>query len=199
MIKPIPLGTNSENMPQAVFVAIVSESKVWKHYQEISKEDRETLIPLVLMLQQWDGLKGFVGGEVEEGESLTGAVLRECVEEIGLRLSYEEIEKAKLVSSHQMENLVTHLMVVHVSPERMTEAVKGAARAEHFMSETVAAMPVHFFNYEKKRAFNNFIQNNFACSVKEEISDLISALGWHEKYGLPIDFVSEEMTQKGLI
>lgn len=69
MIKPIPLGTNSENMPQAVFVAIVSESKVWKHYQEISKEDRETLIPLVLMLQRWDGLKGFVGGEVEEGEN----------------------------------------------------------------------------------------------------------------------------------
>lgn len=198
MTKPIQLGTNSENMPQAVFVAIISESKVWEKYQEIPEKGRETLVPLVLMLQRWDGLKGFVGGEVEAGESLKEAVFRECVEEIGLRLTTEEIDVARLVSSHQMENLVTHLMVVNVSPERMIEAVKGAIHAEHFMSETVAVMPVHFMNYYHKKSFDNFIQNNFAPTVKEEISDLIIALGWEEKYGLPIDFVPIEMTQKGL-
>ena len=48
------------------------------------------------------------------------------------------------------------------------------------------------------KSFDNFIQNNFAPTVKEEISDLIIALGWEEKYGLPIDFVPIEMTQKGL-
>lgn len=198
MIKPITLGSNPENMAQAVFVALVSESKVWKDYEGISAEARETVVPLVLMLQRWDGMKGFVGGEVEAGESLKEAVVRECQEEIGLVLNASEIAAARLVSSHQMKSRVTHLMVVEVSPERMVEAVKGAADAEHFMSETVAVMPVQFMNYPHKKAFDNFIQNNFASTVKEEIADLINGLGWSEKYGLPVDFVPVGMTQKGL-
>lgn len=198
MIKPIALGSNPENMSQAVFVALVSESKVWEHYEGVSAEARETVVPLVLMLQRWDGVKGFVGGEVEAGETLKEAVSRECREEIGLTLSEADIAAARLVSSHQTTSRVTHLMVVEVSPERMVEAVKGAADAEHFMSETVAAMPVQFMNYPHKKAFDNFIQNNFASTVKEEIADLINALGWSEKYGLPVDFVPVGMTQKGL-
>lgn len=198
MIKPITLGSNPENMAQAVFVALVSESKVWKDYEGISAEARETVVPLVLMLQRWDGVKGFVGGEVEAGESLKEAVVRECQEEIGLVLNASEIAAARLVSSHQTNSRVTHLMAVEVSSERMVEAVKGAAGAEHFMSETVSVMPVHFINYSHKKAFDNFIQNNFASTVKEEIADLINALGWSEKYGLPVDFVPVGMTQKGL-
>lgn len=198
MIKPITLGSNPENMAQAVFVALVSESKVWKDYEGISAEARETVVPLVLMLQRWDGMKGFVGGEVEAGETLKEAVGRECLEEIGLTLNEAEIAAARLVSSHQTNSRVTHLMAVEVSSERMVEAVKGAAGAEHFMSETVSVMPVHFINYSHKKAFDNFIQNNFASTVKEEIADLINALGWSEKYGLPVDFVPVGMTQKGL-
>ena len=198
MIKPIALGSNPDNMAQAVFVTLVSESQIWKAYEGVSAEARETVVPLVLMLQRWDGVKGFVGGEVEAGESLKEAVVRECQEEIGLVLNASEIAAARLVSSHQMKSRVTHLMVVEVSPERMVEAVKGAADAEHFMSETVSVMPVQFMNYPHKKAFDNFIQNKFASTVKEEIADLIDALGWAEKYGLPVDFVSVEMTQKGL-
>ncbi|MDI6976516.1 NUDIX hydrolase [Serratia sp. Se-RSBMAAmG] len=198
MIKPIALGSNPENMAQAVFVALVSESKVWKHYEGISAEAGETVVPLVLMLQRWDGMKGFVGGEVEAGETLKEAVSRECLEEIDLTLTEAEIAAARLVSSHQTKSRVTHLMTVEVSPERMVEAVKGAAGAKHFMSETVAVMPVHFINYSHKKAFDNFIKNNFASTVKEEIADLINALGWSEKYGLPVDFVPVGMTQKGL-
>lgn len=198
MIKPIALGSNPDNMAQAVFVTLVSESQIWKAYEGVSAEARETVVPLVLMLQRWDGVKGFVGGEVEAGESLKEAVVRECQEEIGLVLNASEIAAARLVSSHQMKSRVTHLMVVEVSPERMVEAVKGAADAEHFMSETVSVMPVHFINYSHKKAFDNFIQNNFASTVKEEIADLINALGWSEKYGLPVDFVPVGMTQKGL-
>lgn len=198
MIKPIILGSNPDNLPQAVFVALVSESKVWKNYQGVSEEARETVVPIVLMLQRWDGVKGFVGGEVEYGESLKEAVSRECIEEIGFVLSASEIEEAKLVSSHDMKKRVTHLMVVQVSPERMVDAVKGAHNAEHFMSETVAVMPVQFMNYPHKKAFDNFIKNNFASTVKEEISDLISELGWDKKYGLPTGFVPLELTQNSL-
>ena len=49
-----------------------------------------------------------------------------------------------------------------------------------------------------KKAFDNFIKNNFASTVKEEIADLISGLGWDKKYNLPTDFVPVESTQKSL-
>jgi len=198
-MKPIELGSNSDNLPQAVFIALISEVKIWQTYDGISKEAQETSVPLVLMLQRWDGLKGFVGGEVEPEETLKETVSRECREEIGFNLTYTEIQSAGLVSSHQTDKLVTHLMAVHISPSRMIEAIKGASRAEHFMSETVAAMPVQFINYPHKKSFDNFIKNNFASTVKEEIADLILALGWDKTYSLPIDFVPKNMTQKGVV
>ena len=114
MLKPIELGSNPENQKQAVFVALTTESQVWKNYEGISEEAKQTVIPLVLMLQRWDGQQGFVGGEVEEGESLKDAVERECFEEIGLMLNESELKSAKLVSSHQTEKQVTHLMAISI-------------------------------------------------------------------------------------
>lgn len=198
MLKPIELGTNPENKPQAVFIALTTEIQVWKDYEGLSEEAKKTVVPMVLMVQRWDGLKGFVGGEVEEGESLTDAVERECFEEIGLMLNNSELKSAKLVSSHQTEKRVTHLMALSISPELMEEAIKGFKNAQHFMSEIIAVMPIHFINYPHKKAFDNFIKNNFASTVKEEMSDLISALEWDKKYGLPTDFVLMKNTQKAL-
>lgn len=198
MLKPIKLGSNPENKKQAVFVALTSESQVWKNYEGVSEEIKKTVVPLVLMLQRWDGKQGFIGGEVEEGESLKEAVGRECFEEIGLMLNDSELESAKLVSSHQTDKRVTHLMTIPISPELMKEAVEGFSKAEHFMSEIIAVMPIHFINYRHKKAFNNFVKNNFASTVKEEIADLISELRWDEKYNLPTDFVPVESTQKSL-
>lgn len=198
MLKPIELGSNPENQKQAVFVALTTESQVWKNYEGISDEAKQTVVPLVLMLQRWDGKQGFIGGEVEEGESLKDAVERECLEEIGLMLNDSELKSAKLISSHQTEKQVTHLMTISISPELMQEAVKGFSKAEHFMSETAGVMSIHFINYPHKKAFDNFIKNNFASTVKEEIADLISALGWDKKYNLPTDFVPVENTQKSL-
>lgn len=198
MLKPIELGSNPENQKQAVFVALTTESQVWKNYEGIPDEAKQTVVPLVLMLQRWDGQQGFIGGEVEEGESLKDAVERECFEEIGLMLNDSELKSAKLVSSHKTEKQVTHLMTISISPELMQEAVKGFSKAEHFMSEIIAVMPIHFINYPHKKAFDNFVKNNFASTVKEEIADLISGLGWDKKYNLPTDFVPVESTQKSL-
>lgn len=198
MLKPIELGSNPENQKEAIFIALTTESQVWKDYEGLSEEVKKTVVPVVLMVQRWDGLQGFVGGEVEEGESLKDTVERECLEEIGFMLNDSELKSAKIISSHQTEKQVTHLMTLSISPELMEEAVKGSKNAKHFMSEIVAVMPIHFINYPHKKAFDNFVKNNFASTVKEEMSDLISALEWDKKYNLPTDFVPVESTQKSL-
>lgn len=189
MITSLPLGSNPQNLPQAAFIALITESKVWKDYDEISNKAKKTIVPQVLMVQRWDGFKGFVGGKVEEGESIKVAVSRECIEEINFRMTKEELKKAKLIASHSTGNLVTHLIVLHISPERMREAVIGSHDAKHNGSEIVSVIPVPFINYKHMPSFDNFMKNNFSSTVKEEIVELVKKLGWQEKYNLQnIDF-----------
>lgn len=198
MVVPIELGTNPNNMKQGVFVALVCEKKVWEKYEGIAEEAKKTVVPVVLMLQRWDGFKGFPGGEVELFETLKEAALRECMEEIGLSLNEEEQESMTLVSSHQASKIVTHLFVISLPENRFNLAIKESINAEHYGSEVAGVLQVPFMNYPHKASFDNFIKNNFATSVKEEISDLITALEWDKKYNLPVNFVEESATQSGM-
>lgn len=185
MIKDLELGTNPENLPQAVFIAIIAESKVWLNYEGISEAAKQTVVPQALMIQRWDGMKGFIGGQVEECESLKTAVRRECLEEINFNITNEELTNSKFISTHSTGNLVTHLIAINVSPERMREAVSGSHNAIHSGSEVVGVMPVPFINYPHMPSFDNFMRNNFAPTVKEEIVRMVKVLGWDEKYNLP--------------
>lgn len=198
MIKAIKLGTNPDHMKQAVFVALVCEKQIWKKYECISEEAKQTVVPVVLMLHRWDGVKGFPGGEVESYESLKEAALRECMEEIGLSLNEQEQKSMTLVSSHQASKIVTHLFVISLPEERFDFAIKESVNAQHYGSEVAGVLQVPFMNYPHKASFDNFIKNNFATSVKEEISDLINTLEWDKKYNLPVNFVEESATQIGM-
>lgn len=198
MVTPIELGTNPNNMKQGVFVALVCEKKVWEKYEGIAEEAKKTVVPVVLMLQRWDGFKGFPGGEVESSESLKEAALRECIEEIGFSLNEEEQESMTLVSSHKASKIVTHLFVISLPENRFNLAIKESINAEHYGSEVAGVLQVPFMNYPHKASFDNFIKNNFATSVKEEISDLITTLEWDKKYNLPVNFVEESATQSGM-
>ena len=49
---------------------------IWENYHETTEEGRQFEVPLVLMVQRWDGFKGFIGGNVDEGETLLTALSR---------------------------------------------------------------------------------------------------------------------------
>ncbi len=192
----LKLGQNLNNKPQAVFVAITTEAKIWKGYDGISKEEEEMFVPLVLMIDRWDGCKGFFGGEVESDESLLDAAWREFSEESGSELSNKEKANSNIVSSIETENLVTHLIEIKVSLERMKEFLYGVNKAQHFLSEVSGVSAVQFINYKNKNSFDNYMKNNFALTVKEEIFDLIVFNGWDVKYGLNIDFNFKSWNKK---
>lgn len=48
----------------------------WKDYNEISLENRKTIVPLVLMLQRWDGTIGFIGGKIDPDENIFDTIIR---------------------------------------------------------------------------------------------------------------------------
>lgn len=110
------------------------------------------------MVQSWDGCKGFIGGNVDEGETLLTALSPVC--------------------SHKTEKNVPHLFTGEISFTRMKQLIVNSVKSEHFMSEIVGLLPVPFINYPHKKSFDTFIKDQFAATVKEEIKELIKMKKW---------------------
>lgn len=182
-ILKLEAGTNPNNKTEAVFIMAYAETDIWRNYDEISKEAQKTIVPLVLMLQRWDGKIGFIGGNVDIGEDLTEAAVREFSEESGYALSSDQIKKLDFVCSHETQDLVTHLMAMKVTEYVLKDIIINSHKAKHFMSEGTL-FTTQMINYPHMKSFDNFMQNNLAITVKEQISEAIIKLDWKEKYNL---------------
>lgn len=190
-IEQIDTGTNANDKQQAVFIMLYAETDIWRNYQEISETARTRIVPVVLMLQRWDGKIGFVGGNVEKGEDLLVAALREFKEETGFDIKNEHLENINLLCSHETDKLVTHLMGFRVTESVLRDVLINNHKAEHFMSEGTL-FTTQMINYSHTNTFDNFMQNNFAITVKEEIAVVIDKLKWKEKYNLTTSFLDVE-------
>ncbi len=149
------------------------------------------IIPLLLMLDRWDGVRGFPGGRMEDGESVREAAIRELEEELNYRLADDEILEEKLVSTHEIcrskgPNFTTNLIAIRVSEDTIRAVMKSFTGAEHFLAETMGVTAHPVINYSHKAAFDNFIRGSFAPTVKEELVDLFQNIGWDKKYGLVV-------------
>jgi len=200
MINTIETGSNPNNKKQAVFVSIYTETPIWRNYHEISEENRTTIVPLVLMLQRWDGKIGFIGGNVDGDESLKEAVIREVKEEAGFDVPAMLLTQMSLICSHETNKNVTHLMGLKVSEEIFRSILVNNHKAEHFLSEGTL-FSVQMINYPHKPSFDNFMQNNFAPTVKEEIYEFVKELDWLSKYNLNISdpLIHQETKRKTII
>lgn len=178
MVEKIRLLSNPASIKEAVFVAFTTKHTIWENYHETTDEGRKFEVPLVLMIQRWDGCKGFIGGNVDEDETLLTALAREVKEESNFVMSEAEFLLLKPVCSHQTDHNVTHLFTVEISFERMRELIQKSMNATHFMSEVVGILPVPFVNYPHKKSFDNFIKDQFAETVKEEVKELIEMKKW---------------------
>lgn len=178
MVEKINLLSNPASQKEAVFVAFTTKHTIWENYNETTEEGRQFEVPLVLMVQRWDGCKGFIGGNVDEGETLLTALSRELKEEANFVLSEDEFLSLIPVCSHKTENKVTHLFTVEISYVRMKELIANSVKAEHFMSEIVGLLAIPFVNYPHQKSFDNFIKDQFAATVKEEVKELIEMKKW---------------------
>jgi U8 snoRNA-decapping enzyme len=182
-ISKLEIGSNPNNKKQAIFIMAYAETDIWRNYDDVSKEFQKTIVPLALMLQRWDGKIGFVGGNADPGENLINAAVREFAEESGYSLSSDQIKKLDFVCSHETEHMVTHLMTLKVTEYVLRDIIINSHKAKHFMSEGTL-FTTQMINYPHMRSFDNFMQNNFPQTVKEQIMEAIAKLDWKEKYNL---------------
>lgn len=170
---------------QSAFIAIYCESNFYKNYEQISEDKKSYILPLVIMLNRWDGKIGFIGGHVDDGETVLDCIIRETKEEIGFSISDNLQKNITFICSKQMNDLTTHLYALKVNEDIFRTILSEQHKSMHFLAEGTATA-IHFVNYPHNKSFDNFMQNNFAPTVKEEIYDFVKKLGWIEKYHLSL-------------
>lgn len=145
----------------AVFIIFYAKYNLPNMYKEFSEKE----IFVGTMNMRWDGSFGFIGGFVDEKESLRAALKREVKEEIDYELDLSTIE---MVCSHGDKEKHLHLYKKEVSFEEIKEIMKNSINAKDFCSEMNGLSLVHFENYGEK-GFSNFLKNNFVTAAKEEL------------------------------
>ena len=129
----------------ASFVAIYAKGfKPWANNLELSEEQQNTEVPIVLMLNRWDGRVGFIGGNVDNEESLIEAALRESKEEINLS-NVNESDLEPIVTHNfkaGSKTLSTHLFVKEVSLEEFSKIQNEIPNSKEFGVEVMGSNKV---------------------------------------------------------
>lgn len=161
----------------AVFVAFYSEPfhlyqtnpdcKSWGEKAWYAK------VALLGVMMRWDGSLGFVGGSVDQGESLTDAVLREVKEETNYDITADVLVPvcSHLMSQGEKGEKHTHLFAVRLTPEQMYEMRNAQSQAWHGRVESAGMNIVHMV----PEAPRNLLNNTWAGTAKLELEILLSS------------------------
>lgn len=173
--KLVEFGTLNPNK-NAVFLAIYLKNKCYKGYPHTSEDIQNTTFCQLLFVNRWDGSKGFVGGNIDEGEDLITALKREVLEEINFNIT--EQHTLKEICSHDCGNINTHLYSLEINLEEKHSILSHAHFGKDYEAEICGLLFQHIFrnkdNNIEKACFDRFLNKNFfAKSVKEEVEILI--------------------------
>jgi 8-oxo-dGTP pyrophosphatase MutT (NUDIX family) len=175
-MKTTPIKTGTLGTKNSVFVAFYT--KAYHHYQT-NEECRNwgesawnSKIALLGFAMRWDASFGFVGGKVDEGETLVQAAVRETMEEVGTTITEEQLT---LMCSHEMEDgdfhQNTHLYLCEVTPDEIYNIRTNSATSEHGRVEAAAFNVVHMVD----DAYKNLRQLPWAGTAREELELLLNS------------------------
>ena len=145
-VSRVPNGTMADK--NSVFIAFYADPT---HLYQTNPDCRKwgegawfAKVSLLGVMVRWDGSMGFVGGQVDEGEDLITAALRESGEEIGHTPNAEHLT---LICSHHMtgKRLTqnTHLYACKVSVDELYELRMKACSSYHGRVESSGLVVVH--------------------------------------------------------
>lgn len=158
-ITEIPFGQRTPGRKDVAFALITCEHAP-QHPEAHGKVFR-----YVLMSLRWDNKLGFIGGGVDEGESLKEAVLREIEEEAGIDLRASALTE---LVSHTNGKINIHAYTVDLgflNDEEIRDYQMAGADAEHATWEGFSSWWVL-----NKFTINTLVESNMlASAVKEEL------------------------------
>lgn len=173
MYNKIETGKIEANKKQMVFVLIYCKNSI-PNKKYLGKEIVEK-IPTVLSLARHDGYNGFVGGKVDEGETLLEALLRESVEEIGYNL---DIKRIISLATFADDNCNIHSFKYEIDFNEIETIINKIINAEHFGIEICGFSFDHLYNYINDGGKEQVLNKNWKATAKLELEELILQEGF---------------------
>jgi 8-oxo-dGTP pyrophosphatase MutT (NUDIX family) len=162
----------------AVFIVFYTDP--YHHYQtaEHCKKWGEDAwyakVSLMGVMQRYDFSTGFIGGSVDDGETLIEAALRECEEEVGYIANPNLLTP---ICSHYMKDdnveQITHLYGCKVTPEEIykIQTDSTSSKASDARVENSAYAVVHMVN----DSFDNLRKSVWAGTGLQELDILLES------------------------
>lgn len=158
---------------QMVFAVLYAlDGQPWHAYEGASERAKNLVIPTCLMINCEDGRIGFVGGAVDEGESLEEAIKREVKEEAGHNL----ITELEPLIAHDLGEITAHVFMSGLTYEQLRELQRKAFDAVHFGSEITGIFLPHLIDYEGmggKGGLVEILKHSVAPKVREELAHFL--------------------------
>lgn len=159
----------------ASFVAIYARGITpWINDESLPQEARETSVSGVLVLNRWDGRSGFLGGNVDQGETIVEGAVRETLEEGNYTLKEDEL---KPICSHNFQagrnTLSTHLFAKEVSVKELFEIQANIVNGRDYGSEIFGSNIVLLGDFGRGKGLPKYLGTPMATTVKEELMELI--------------------------
>jgi U8 snoRNA-decapping enzyme len=169
-MQTITFDAKVDTKPQAAFVIFYAlDGKPWENYPKDQLERHKLTIPVCLMLNRSDGTLGFIGGMVEEGETLEEAAKREVREEIGHTMTVD----IKPLIAHDIGPITTHAFITEITYKQLRNIQEKAINGPHFGSEITGVFLPHLIDYDstigKGGGLINLLKTPMAPSVREEL------------------------------
>jgi 8-oxo-dGTP pyrophosphatase MutT (NUDIX family) len=178
----IPFGSleSQGGIQNGAFIALYTrELQPYKQYEPAQGTEFEfKKYASVLMLFRWDQMFGFPGGNVETGETLILAAIRELKEETGVDVKEHLLEEicSHLFKKSNGQYFVANLFAMHVSPKVLLNAQKQVLDALHAQSEILGSALVRFETPKPGRGIEITLSNRLAPSVMEELDLMMERL-----------------------
>lgn len=161
------------NERNAAFVAFYAKNiQPYKDYHHAGRKLKQLKTTYVLMMGRSDGTLGFIGGMVEEGESLEEAAYRETYEEVHYKINPYKL--MPVTTYNIFTDFNAHLFAYDCENlEELKQIYRQSVEAEHFISETTGLIFVPMTDFNSKgNGFTNIAMGKMFGSVREELFSL---------------------------
>lgn len=133
--------------------------------------DKEAKIPMVFAILRWDGTFGAIGGEVDEGETLVEALIREVKEEANYELTTDMNFKPLCSFKNDENGNHYHSYALDINSLDSLLAIREqATTAEHSIAEVCG------YNIVQMANFSKFMDNQFSGTSKFELEKLMEMM-----------------------
>lgn len=173
MYTKIEFGTRRENIRDMAFVIpFARKAQPYLKYNHIQEEKRIVNIPLVMCQMRWDGYIGFIGGNVDKGEDLLKAALREATEEIGVCLVKSRL---KPLVSYDGGDAIIHSYTYECSFRELQIMQKMSMSSPHFLAENQGCILLQIAKFNGDKGYEQVLKNNWIATSKLELIELVES------------------------